>query len=98
MNLTKRDYQKLADQIDLLYSGPQTAELEKNGEVLSIDVVYEEKGYYEDDAFSGYMKGTGAWVCIDKFVSIEKCESYDENGNKTENNFDSNTFRDVITN
>ena len=84
MKLTSNDYQELATQIEV---GKGTIEFEKDGEILIIDYQAEEDGYVEDDYHCGYMNGTGAYVVTSRSLSILSVESFDEDGEDTENDF-----------
>lgn len=84
MKLTINDYQELATQIEV---GKGTIEFEKDGEILIIDYKAEEDGYVEDDYHCGYMNGTGAYVVTSRSLSILSVESFDEDGEDTDNDF-----------
>lgn len=84
MKLTRNDYQELATQIEV---GNGTIEFEKDGETLIIDYSAEEEGYVEDDFHCGYMNGTGAYVVTYRSLSIHSADSFDEDGEDTENDF-----------
>ena len=81
MRLTSEDYEKLAGRIE---RGSSSIEYEKDGETLLIDYTFVSDGYYEDD----YSMGTGAFVETDRQLSVNKVESWDENGDETVNDFD----------
>jgi len=83
MTLTKQDYQNIYNLMDL-EPGKGYVEYEKEGETLCIDYDYEEEGYVEDH----YYNGTGAYVTTYQNLCIEKVESWNEDGDETENNFD----------
>lgn len=84
MKLTKSDYQSILDQIEV---GTGTIEFEKDGETLIIEYEAEEEGYVEDDFHCGYMNGTGAYVVTSRSLYIASADSYDEEGEDTENDF-----------
>lgn len=81
MTLTAIDYREIASMIE---EGTNSIEYIKDGEILFIECNLEEDGYTEDDYFSG----TGAWVCTDRSLSVEIADSYTEDGEQTENDFD----------
>lgn len=87
MKLTKNDYQSIIDQIDFLYDGEQTAEIEKDGETLEVAVTCHEDGYFEDD----YYNGTGAFVATMQELVVKSVVSFNEDG-VTENDFDEETL------
>ena len=82
MKLTNIDYESIANQIEV---GKGIIEYEKDGETLYIDYEYEEDGYVEDD----YYNGTGAFVVTGRSLNI-MFESFNEDGEETENDFDQN--------
>ena len=85
MKLTKNDYQEIVSQIEV---GNGSIEFEKDGETLCIEYEAEEEGYVEDDSHCGYMNGTGAYVVTSRCLSISSADTYNEEGEDTENNFD----------
>lgn len=87
MKLTKNDYQSIIEQIDFLYDGEQTVEIEKDGETLEVTVTYHEDGYFEDD----YYNGTGAFVSTMQELVVKSVVSFNEDGD-TENDFDEDTL------
>lgn len=82
MTLTKQDYQNTYNLMGL-EPGKGYVEYEKEGETLCIYYDYEEEGYVEDD----YYNGTGAYVTTYQNLCIEKVESWNEDGDETENDF-----------
>jgi len=86
MTLNKQDYQNICNLMDL-EPGKGYVEYEKDGETLCIDYDYEEEGYVEDDYRCGYMNGTGAWVCTYRSLVVDSYQSYNEDGDETENDF-----------
>ena len=80
MKLTSIDYQNIASQIE---EGKGTVEYTKGNETLILDYSYEVNGYVEDD----YYNGTGAFVQTDCNLYIESAESFNEDGDETENDF-----------
>ena len=85
MRLATSDYWSIAEQIEV---GTGTIEFEKDGETLCIEYEAEEEGYVEDDSHCGYMNGTGAYVVTSRCLSISSADTYNEEGEDTENNFD----------
>jgi len=85
MKLTTSDYWSIAEQIEV---GTGTIEFEKDGETLTFDYEAEEEGYREDD----YFNGTGAWVTTYRSLSISNVQSFDEEGEDTENDFSETTL------
>lgn len=84
MKLTKSDYQSILDQIEV---GTGTIEFEKDGETLIIEYQAEEEGYVEDDFHCGYMNGTGAYIVTSRSLCVTSADSFDEEGEDTENDF-----------
>lgn len=84
MKLTKSDYQSILDQIEV---GTGTIEFEKDGETLIIEYQAEEEGYVEDDFHCGYMNGTGAYIVTSRSLCVTSADSFDEDGEDTENDF-----------
>lgn len=84
MKLTKSDYQSILDQIEV---GTGTIEFEKDGETLIIEYQAEEEGYVEDDFHCGYMNGTGAYIVTSRSLCVTSADSFDEDGDDTENDF-----------
>ena len=89
MKLTSEDYRKLAEEIE---KGSSTIEYEKGGETLLIDYTFESEGYFEDD----YSRGTGAFVETYRRLSVNKVECWDENGEDTVTDFDSDALERQI--
>lgn len=79
MNLTASDYMNIASQIE---EGNGSIEFEKGDEILYFDYSYEVDGYVEDD----YFNGTGAFIETSSSLRIENVESFNGDG-ETSNNF-----------
>ena len=82
MTLTREDYQNIYNLIELV-GGEGQVEYEKENEVISIEYTFEEEGYVEDD----YYNGTGAWVCTYRSLVVDSYQSYNEDGDETDNDF-----------
>ena len=88
MTLTREDYQNIYNLITSAGGkGECQMEYEKENEILSIEYTYEEEGYVEDDFHCGYMNGTGAWICTYRSLVVDSYQSYNEDGDETENDF-----------
>ena len=83
MTLTREDYQNIYNLITVQGHGECQMEYEKENEVISIEYTYEEEGYVEDD----YYNGTGAWICTDRSLVVDSYQSYNEDGDETDNDF-----------
>ena len=93
MTLTREDYRNIWNEIEQSQGqGECQMEYEKEGEVLSIEYTYEEEGYVEDDFRCGYMNGTGAWVCTYRSLVVDSFQSFNEDGDETENDFNPATL------
>lgn len=89
MRLTSKDYQSIAKLIEV---GRGSIEYTKDGEVLFIDYDYDEEGYVEDD----YLNGTGGYVVTGRSLIVEAAESYDSEGEATENDFCENQLCKMV--
>lgn len=81
MKLTSKDYIEIAEQIE---AGTGYVEYEKDNETISFEYEYETEGYVEDD----YYNGTGAFIETSRELYVTNIESWDEEGDETENDFD----------
>jgi len=89
MTLTASDYSNIAS---LIEEGTDTIEYTKGGEVLCIDYTLEIDGYVEDD----YYNGTGAFVETSVDFYIESADSYTEDGEETDNDFDEDELYKIV--
>lgn len=89
MVLDNKDYKKIAEQI---YEEENYVEYEKDGETIFIDCTLNVEGYREDD----YFNGTGAFIPTSADFVINSVESYDDDGESTENDFDASTLEDIV--
>lgn len=81
MKLTDKDYKKIAQDV---VEGKNYIEYEKDNETIAINCELVLDGYTEDD----YYHGTGAFVETSRNLYVESFESWNEEGDDTENNFD----------
>lgn len=79
MELTSNDYRAISEKIS---EGSNYVEYSKGNETIAIECKLEIDGYEEN----GY-NGTGAFVSTSKNLCIEKVESWNQNGDDTENDF-----------
>jgi len=89
MKLTDKDYKNIAEMVT---DGHNSIEYEKGGETLYIDCTLETDGYEEDD----YFHGTGAWVETSRDLTVESFVSYDDDGEKTENDFEEGRLQKAV--
>ena len=85
MKVIGQDYWKMIDRIEVGYG---IIEFEKEGETLCIEYEADEDGYVEDDYHCGYMNGTGGYVVTSRDLNIISVESYNVDGDETDNDFD----------
>lgn len=88
MKLTSNDYQNIASQIE---RGFHTIEFEKDGEILNIEYNYVLEGYQDRD----YYNGTGEYI-VENQEFWATAESYNEDGDKTENDFNEDELFELI--
>ena len=89
MELTSNDYRAISEKIS---EGSNYVEYSKGNETIAIECKLEIDGYEEN----GY-DGTGAFVSTSKNLSIEKVESWNQNGDDTENDFNENELMSWVT-
>lgn len=80
MELTSTDYRAIAEQIS---EGSNSIEYTKGNETIAIECELTIDGYEEND----YFNGTGAFVSTSKNLCIENVESWNQEGDDTENDF-----------
>lgn len=80
MELNSKDYRAIAEKIS---EGSNYVEYFKGYETIAIECKLEYDGYTEDD----YYNGTGAFIETQKRFYVESVESWDEEGDETENDF-----------
>ena len=80
MKLTGKDYQNIANQIEV---GTGYIEYVKGEEILYLDYTHSESGYSEDD----YYNGTGAYVVTDRELNVTAAESFGDDGEPTQTDF-----------
>lgn len=85
MTLTNNDYFELAS---MLKEGFNSIEYIKDDEILYLWCDCKVSGYIEDD--------TNAYITTNIDVCIESVESYLEDGDKTDNNFNEYALDDMI--
>lgn len=85
MTLTNNDYFEL---VSMLKEGFNSIEYVKDGEILFLWCNCKVSGYIEDD--------TNAYITTNIEVCVESVESYLEDGDKTDNNFDEYALDDMI--
>lgn len=80
MELTSTDYRDIAEEIS---EGSNYIEYSKGDETIAIECKLETEGYEEND----YFNGTGDFIVTDRNLYIENVESWNEEGNDTNNDF-----------
>lgn len=80
MELTSKDYESIAKKIS---DGHNNVEYAKGNETICIECELKTEGYVEDD----YYNGTGAFVETSKNLYIENVESWNADGDETDNDF-----------
>jgi hypothetical protein len=85
MTLTNNDYFELASMIK---EGYNTIEYTKDGEILFLECNCKVSGYREDD--------TNACITTNIEICVESAESYLEDSDKTDNNFNEYALDDMI--
>lgn len=80
MKLNSNDYIAISEKIS---EGSNYVEYTKGDETIVIECNLEVDGYEEND----YYNGTGAFVETSRVLDIENVESWNEEGDETENDF-----------
>lgn len=81
MKLTDKDYAAIAQDV---VEGSNYIEYEKDNETIAIECELVIDGYTEDD----YYHGTGAFVETSRDLYVKSVESWNQDGDDTENDFD----------
>ena len=89
MELNSKDYRTIAEKIS---EGSNYVEYSKGYETIAIECKLEYDGYTEND----YYIGTGAFIETSKEFYVENVESWDGEGDETENDFSEDELAQLV--